>query len=139
MRARTAATSGSDAADTISRSCAGVRLPAAHWVISRRRVALVDRLAGEDPVALVEDAVLVLEDREVLVLERVVVLVGEGEPLVAAGLTRLGAHVEPALVIAVDADDPAPEQIERQVAQAGVRGNEAKRLVQPFQRSHVFG
>ena len=43
------------------------------------RVALVDRLPGQQLVALVEDLVDVLEDRRVLVLERVVVLVREVE------------------------------------------------------------
>ena len=71
----------------------------------QHRVALVDGLPGEDPIGLVEDPLLVLEDREVLVLEGVVVFVGEGDPLVHAGQSGLGDHVQLSLVVPVEADD----------------------------------
>jgi hypothetical protein len=51
----------------------------------QRRVAFIDGLPGKDPVALVDDPLLVLEDAEMLVLERVVVFVREVEALGRAG------------------------------------------------------
>ena len=68
-------------------SC-GLKWAAAQRRHQQGRIALEDRLPGEDPVGLVEDPVLVLEHREVLVLERVVELVGEGDPLARRRATR---------------------------------------------------
>ncbi len=105
----------------------------------QRGIALVDRLAGEQTVALIEDVLLVAEDREVLVLERVVELVSEGEPFVDAGLALLREHVQGTLVVAIEADDAAAQEIERQLAQIGVGGDQAERLVEPFGRGDVLG
>ena len=101
----TAFCSGSLPAATTSPSSAGVRFWIIHWVMSSVRVALVGRLPGHDPVALVEDVVLVREDRPGLILERVVVLVGVGDLLVAAEPTAPRDDVQGVLVVAVEARD----------------------------------
>jgi hypothetical protein len=105
------------------------RRPLGH---QERRVTLIDGCAGEHPVALVEDPVLVLEDREVLVLESVIVLVREVETLVRAGSAALGDDVELPLVAPIETGDATAQQVEREVAEVSGRRDETKRLVQPL-------
>ena len=91
------------------------RRPLGH---EQARIALIDGLAREQLVALVEDAIEVLEDGRVLVLERVVVFVGEVEPLVRPGTARLRDHVELAFVVPIEAGDAAAQEVEAEGAQA---------------------
>ena len=97
------------------------------------RIALIDRLPGQQLVALVEDLVEVLEDRRVLVLERVGVLVREVEAFGRAGLpATLRDDVELALVTAVEGRDAAAQQVEAQGPQARIGRDQTERLVEPL-------
>ena len=139
VRSSTAWLSGSLPDARTSRSSGLVqvgRRPLGH---QQGRVALVDRLAGEEAVALVVHVALVLEDRRVLVLERVVVLVREVEALGRTGLAALGDDVELALDIAIEGRDRPAQQVDRQVAQARTGRDEPERLVEPLAAREVRG
>ena len=105
----------------------------------QRGVTFVEGLSGEQPVAPVGDALLVLEDREVLVLQRVVELVGEGDLLVRTDLAGTGHDVQRLLVVAVEAGDAAAEHLDREVAEVRVRREQVEGLVEALVRGDQLG
>ncbi len=131
--------SGSVPAACTSPNSSGVRFwprPGHH---QRRRVAFVDGRPRKRAVGLVEQVLLLGEDREVGVLERVVVLVGERDLVGAIDRARTRHDEQLLLVRVVEAGDLAAEQFEVQLLERLVLRHQPERLVQPFAGGDVLG